>query len=158
MKIPEMKKRFAEALRLEHGLWTEQELQQSIAEKLAALEAADPPMSRDELIVAVASLLAYQELTYDRMVQASRMASETGALIVEDVSARSHQGKKAAIASHKVNIVDGMTVPERLAKAREEWASGKYPSRDDCARDIYKRLGLGVSTVRRALANTPDLA
>jgi len=44
---------------------------------------------------------------------------------------------------------------DKATKAREEWASGKYKSRDGCAEEICESLGWSFSATRKALRNTP---
>ncbi|MGB0722305.1 MAG: hypothetical protein ACPGU7_07895 [Gammaproteobacteria bacterium] len=45
---------------------------------------------------------------------------------------------------------------EKNARIRELWASGKYDTRDRCAEEECRDLGMSYSAARRALYNTPD--
>ena len=45
----------------------------------------------------------------------------------------------------------------RREKIRKLWLSGKYSSREECARKEFKALNMSHSTARKALINTPDI-
>jgi hypothetical protein len=45
---------------------------------------------------------------------------------------------------------------EKHEKLKAAWASGKYASRDECARQECDALGLSYSAARRALQGTPE--
>lgn len=45
---------------------------------------------------------------------------------------------------------------EKHEKLKAAWASGKYTSRDECARKECEALGLSQSAARRALRRTPE--
>lgn len=45
---------------------------------------------------------------------------------------------------------------EKQQQLRDLWASGKYDSRDRCAEEECRALGMSFAAARRALANTPD--
>jgi len=47
---------------------------------------------------------------------------------------------------------------ERQRAIREIWASGKYTSRDLCAEEEGRALGMSFSAARKALRNTPNPA
>ena len=71
----------------------------------------------------------------------------------EQLSAnRSKSASHAARA--KLDQPGGYT--EKRDKVRAAWASGRYSSRDECARKKHVALGISLSTARRALKGTPD--
>lgn len=45
---------------------------------------------------------------------------------------------------------------DKKQKIRENWASGKYKSRAQCAVKCSESLGMSISTAIKALTNTPD--
>ena len=66
--------------------------------------------------------------------------------------ARSENARAAALARHHQ---PGGSV-EKRNKMREIWASGKYKSRDTCAKDECDAIGMSYSTARKALRGTPE--
>lgn len=47
---------------------------------------------------------------------------------------------------------------DKHRRIREAWASGKFSSRDICAEEEARALGMSFSAARKALRNTPDPA
>jgi hypothetical protein len=45
---------------------------------------------------------------------------------------------------------------DKREQVREEWASGQYNSRDDCAEKVHEKIGLSFSVARDALKNEPN--
>ena len=45
---------------------------------------------------------------------------------------------------------------EKQQSIRNSWASGKYSSRDLCAEEECRALGMSLSAARKALRNTPE--
>ena len=66
--------------------------------------------------------------------------------------ARSENARAAALARHHQ---PGGSV-EKRNKMREIWASGKYRSRDTCAKDECDAIGMSYSTARKALRGMPE--
>lgn len=87
-------------------------------------------------------------LTVARLIALER-EREAGPL---EKKAQSILGRRAAEVRH--NKPGGSR--EKQARIREIWASGKYTSRDRCAEEEGRALGMSFSAARRALRNTPD--
>lgn len=68
------------------------------------------------------------------------------------VDTASQRAKRAADSLH--NRPNGSR--EKARKLREDWASGEYRSRDECAEKAGGKLKMTFSTARRALRNTPE--
>jgi hypothetical protein len=66
---------------------------------------------------------------------------------------RSQSASHAARA--KLNQPGGYA--EKRQRVRELWATGKYPSRDECASKVHKTVGLSLSATRKALRKAPDV-
>jgi hypothetical protein len=66
--------------------------------------------------------------------------------------ARSENARAAAHARHRQ---PGGSVAKQH-KIREIWASGKYKSRDKCAKDECDAIGMSFSTARKALRGMPE--
>ena len=66
--------------------------------------------------------------------------------------ARSENARAAAHARHRQ---PGGSVAKQN-EMREIWASGKYKSRDTCAKDECDAIGMSYSTARKALRGTPE--
>ncbi len=66
--------------------------------------------------------------------------------------ARSENARAAAHAKHRQ---PGGHIAKQ-DKIREIWASGKYKSRDKCAKDECDAIGMAYSTARKALRGTPE--
>ena len=66
--------------------------------------------------------------------------------------ARSENARAAAHARHRQ---PGGSVAKQ-DKVREIWASGKYKSRDACARNECDAIGMSYSTARKALIRMPE--
>lgn len=64
---------------------------------------------------------------------------------------RKHRAKDAATARH--SQPGGSR--DRKAKALEEWATGRHPTRDRCAEAIGLKLGVPFSTARKWLRGAP---
>lgn len=118
-----------------------------IAAELSALDKANP--SRDELIQEVAELRVMRE-DIPNFVRFLIFATGAFEAIEED---RREAGQRGAEALHKKMGTKG-----KVEQLHQIWASGKYRSRDECAKCEHEKLGLGLSTARRALRKTPEPA
>jgi hypothetical protein len=68
------------------------------------------------------------------------------------IQKRKKQAKHAAETRH--NKPGGSR--DKTAQIQAIWASGKYDSRDRCAEEEARALGMSISTARRKLQNTPE--
>ena len=96
------------------------------------------------------------QLDIDKMnaiIESSTPVDTVAQAVIQGVAEHyKSNAKKAANARH--DQPGGTRDNQR--KACEEWASGKYPSRDHCAYIVSAKLGVSWRTVRKALMNTPD--
>jgi hypothetical protein len=71
------------------------------------------------------------------------------------VGSRAWLSKNAKKAANALHDKPGGS-REKANRIREIWATGKYATRERCAEEECRALGMSYKTARNALANTPE--
>jgi len=118
-------------------------------DKVATIASSSQVVPIVEVLELAGNCLAADGRAVRRLLQSDGGQPRTG---VGSKKWRSENARKAANARH------GQPGGNRDKTKRllDAWKSGKYPSRNKCAERESRRIGISVTTARKALQNVPD--